>query len=78
MEIYSFMNQKYNEQQKTGKSSIKFPELKSKSKPLTYSCGHPVKAVIIRTSEESLSTYFEWKKSKTTECLSCWNKRKRI
>ena len=73
MEIYTFMNQKYEEQQRTGKSSIKFPNLNVKSELKNYLCGHPVKAVIINTTEESLSTYFEWKKSKTTLCLSCWN-----
>ncbi len=78
MEIYSFINQKYKEQQTTGKSSIKFPELNTKSKSETkqqfYSCGHPVKAVVINTTEVSLAAYFAWKESKTTLCFSCWHK----
>ena len=77
MEIYNFINQKYLEQQRTGKSSIKFPDIKienlNKKSNKIYSCGHPIKAVIINTTEESLSTYFEWKESKTDLCLSCWN-----
>lgn len=83
MNIYNFINQKYTEQQRTGKSSIKFPELKVKtqlqlSKKLNsdkmYRCGHPVKAVIINTTPESLSTYMEWKESNSDLCLSCYIK----
>ena len=81
MEIYTFMNQKYEEQQRTGKSSIKFPELKVKksqsqsSKKLNldkYSCGHSIKEVIINTSINTLSTYDEWKESKSDLCIECW------
>lgn len=40
----------------------------------TYECGHPVKAIVINTTEESLSTYLEWEKSNSSFCLDCWLK----
>lgn len=73
MDIYNFINQKYLEQQRTGKSSIKFPELKIKkvqsqsSKKLNsdklYSCGH--------------SNNNEWKNSESDLCIECWLKNNR-
>jgi len=39
-----------------------------------YKCGHPIKEVIINTTPESLSMYMEWKNSKSSLCIRCWNK----
>ncbi len=44
----------------------------------THNCGHPVKAIVIGTSEESLSTYFNWKNSGSGLCLECWLKNRNI
>lgn len=38
----------------------------------TYKCGHPIKEVIINTSEITLFLYNEWKKSKSDLCIECW------
>ena len=85
MDIYNFMNQKYLEHQKTGKSSIKFPDLKVKeiqikslkksSVDKVYSCGHPSKSTIINTNIETLSLYTEWSHNNPCNfCLNCWIK----
>lgn len=44
----------------------------------TYKCGHLVKAIIINTSEELLSKYFEWKNSDSGLCLDCWLKKAKV
>ncbi len=84
MDIYNFINQKYLEQQRTGKRSIKFPELKIKKTQLkslknshtvkAYSCGHSVKEVVINTNIDTLSIYNEWKNSESDLCVECWLK----
>ncbi len=83
MDIYNFVREKYNEQQRTGSSSIKFPELKSLNKNVElkkgnvkiYSCGHPIKSVIINTTPETLYLYSEWAVNNPCDfCLDCWIK----
>ncbi len=81
MEIYNFLNQKYKEQQKTGISSIKFPDvMKSEHKnkteqPKNYLCGHPIKTVIINTAEKTLYLYTQWMYDNPCNfCLDCWIK----
>ncbi len=47
--------------------------MKNKIKEI-YKCGHPVKEVVINTTEYTLSTYIEWKNSDSNICLDCWLK----
>lgn len=82
MDIYNFMNQKYEEYQKTGKSSIKFPKLYVKQKQLNetkfiqYSCSHDMRELVINTTSDTLAIYSEWKESKSNLCIKCWLKNK--
>ncbi len=81
MDIYNFVREKYNEQQRTGRSSINFPELKQINKSLkkenidVYSCNHPHKTIIMNTNICTLSTYCEWLNNNSNKlCLDCWIK----
>jgi len=87
MDIYTFMNLKYKEQQRTGKSSIKFPifNVKNTAKQSEvqsnnihkYKCGHISKSIIINTNSETLSLYTEWMYNNPCDfCLDCWLKNK--
>ena len=89
MDIYNFMRRKYEEHKKTGKSSVKFPEVEkikktkidtqqlklSKNKSNIYKCGHQIKTLIINTSAYTLSVYTDWLyNNKKNLCLDCWLK----
>jgi len=44
---------------------------------LKYKCGHHMRPAIIKTTADTLATYFEWKNDVEGLCIECWIEKKR-